>query len=313
MRAFDGQDDLTAPDEPHAVRYRALFVSDLHLGTRAAQADSFLDFLRHHDADVIYLVGDIIDFWRVKRGPVWLQSHNDVLQKLLRKVRKGARVVFIPGNHDEAMRDYCGMRFGGIEIHRDIVHRAADGRRYLVMHGDEFDVVVRYARWLAFLGDRSYELALWLNHPLNWLRRRFGFGYWSLSAYLKLRVKSAVNFIGEFERALAEEASRRDVDGVICGHIHHAADRDIAGARYLNCGDWVESCTALAEDMNGRIHLIRWHEAMAARIAAPALPAMPRPVIAAHPHLPQGWNETLTTLPARPAWTHEPTHDGRQD
>jgi UDP-2,3-diacylglucosamine pyrophosphatase LpxH len=271
----------TATLQPDPVRYRSLFVSDLHLGTRAAQAESFLDFLRFHEADTIYLVGDIIDFWRVKRGPVWAQSHNDVLQKLLRKARKGARIVYIPGNHDEAMRDYCGMTFGGIELHHDIVHTAADGRRYLVMHGDEFDVVVRYARWLAFLGDRSYEFALWLNAPLNWVRRRLGFGYWSLSQYLKLRVKSAVNFIGEFEQALAEEARRRNVDGVICGHIHHAADRPIESTRYLNCGDWVESCTALAEDHNGQIHLIHWHDAVAARDAASLhVPADPVPVTA---------------------------------
>jgi UDP-2,3-diacylglucosamine pyrophosphatase LpxH len=297
MGATDRQDHLA--DESHAVRYRAIFVSDLHLGTRAAQTDSFLEFLRHYDADVIYLVGDIIDFWRVKRGPVWLQSHNDVLQKLLRKVRKGARIVYIPGNHDEAMRDYCGMRFGGIEIHRDIVHRAADGRQYLVMHGDEFDVVVRYAKWLAFLGDRSYEFALWCNAPLNWLRRKFGFGYWSLSAYLKLRVKSAVNFIGEFEHALAEEAKRRGVDGVVCGHIHHAADRPIEGVRYLNCGDWVESCTALAEDMNGRIHLIRWHEAMAARAPLAMPQRAPERAPAAFPDLGQDWDEAAA-LPAPP-------------
>jgi len=281
MHAANAQKETVPDREPSAAKYRALFVSDLHLGTRSSQAEAFLDFLRHHEADVLYLVGDIIDFWRVKRGPVWLQSHNDVLQKLLRKVRKGTRIVFIPGNHDEALRDYCGMWFGGIEIHHDIIHTAADGRRYLVMHGDEFDVVVRYAKWLAFLGDRSYEFALWCNYPLNWVRRRFGFGYWSLSSYLKLRVKTAVNFIGEFEHALAEEAKRRDVQGVICGHIHHAADRPIAGVRYLNCGDWVESCTALAEDENGQIHLIRWHDAMAARARAPSLPAYPAPAILA--------------------------------
>lgn len=314
MGAANAQDHLTPADDLETVKYKALFISDLHLGTRAAQADAVLDFLRHNEADVIYLVGDIIDFWRVKRGPVWLQSHNDVLQKLLRKVRKGARVVYIPGNHDEAMRDYCGMRFGGIEIHRDIVHRAADGRRYLVMHGDEFDVVVRYAKWLAFLGDRSYEFALWCNHPLNWVRRRFGFGYWSLSAYLKLRVKSAVNFIGEFEHALAEEAKRHDVDGVICGHIHHAADRPIEGVRYLNCGDWVESCTALAEDMNGRIHLIRWHEAMTARAVPAPLPGVPEPepALAAYPDLGLEWGEAAA-LPARPVWRPEQTHEGRLD
>jgi len=251
--SWDGGDD-------DRTTFRALFISDTHLGTRACQAEAFLEFLRTHDATTIYLVGDIIDFWRVKRGAVWPQSHNDVLQKLLRKVRKGTRIIFIPGNHDEGLRDYCGMTFGGIEIHHDIVHVTADGRRLLVMHGDEFDVIVRYAKWLALLGDRSYEFALWCNHPLNWVRRRLGFGFWSLSAYLKLRVKTAVNFIGEFEHAIAEEAKRRDADGVICGHIHHAADRMIEGIRYINCGDWVESRTAIAEDYDGRLQLIRWHD-----------------------------------------------------
>jgi UDP-2,3-diacylglucosamine pyrophosphatase LpxH len=328
MRVAPGQDIQVEADiqaeasEPTPVRYRALFISDIHLGTRAAQAESFLDFLRHHEAETIYLVGDIIDFWRVKRGPVWQQSHNDVLQKLLRKVRKGSRIVYIPGNHDEAMRDYCGMTFGGIEIHHDIVHVGADGRRYLVMHGDEFDVVVRYAKWLAFLGDRSYEFALWCNHPLNWVRRRLGFGYWSLSQYLKLRVKSAVNFIGEFEQALAEEARRHNVDGVICGHIHHAADRPITGVRYLNCGDWVESCTALAEDDTGQIHLIRWQEAIAARKAAPLRPlAEPAITIGSAPlNVPAieraEAGETMaaaSALPAQQLWMHEQGHEGRLD
>lgn len=239
-------------------RFRTVFISDVHLGTRAAQADALLDFLKHVEADTFYLVGDIVDFWKVRRGPAWAQSHNDVLQKLLRKVRKGARVVFIPGNHDEALRDYCGQSFGGIDILRDDIHVRADGRRYLVMHGDEFDVVVRYAKWLAFLGDRSYELALWSNVPLNWVRRRMGLGYWSLSGYLKGRIKTAVNFIGEFEHALADVARRRGVDGVICGHIHHAADRDIGGVHYLNCGDWVESCTAILESETGEMEVVRW-------------------------------------------------------
>lgn len=239
-------------------RCRSIFISDFHLGTRAAQADALLDFLKNVDADTYYLVGDIIDFWKIRRGPAWSQSHNDVLQKLLRKVRKGSRIVFIPGNHDEALRDYCGQSFGGIEIVREAIHVNPDGRRYLVIHGDEFDVVVRYARWLAFLGDRSYELALWSNAPLNWIRRRFGLGYWSLSAYLKGRIKTAVNFIGEFEKALAQVARRKGVDGVICGHIHHAADHMIGGVHYLNCGDWVESCTAILEHHSGEIDLVHW-------------------------------------------------------
>ena len=237
-----------------------------------------LDFLRDHDAATIYLVGDIIDFWRVRRGgAIWLQSHNDVLQKLLRKARKGTRIIFIPGNHDEAMRSYCGMHFGGIEIYHDVMHETPDGRRFWVMHGDEFDMVVRYARWLALLGDRSYEIALWCNHPLNWIRRHFGFGYWSLSAYLKLRVKSAVNFIGEFEHAIAEETKRRKADGVICGHIHHAADRMIEGVRYINCGDWVESRTAIAEDHDGQFRLIRWHDRPALNVD-PGQITLPLPV-----------------------------------
>jgi UDP-2,3-diacylglucosamine pyrophosphatase LpxH len=246
-------------------KYRTLFISDVHLGTRSCQAELLLDFLKFHDAETIYLVGDILDFWRIRRGAIWPQTHNDVLQKLLRKVRKGTRVVYIPGNHDEGMRDYCGMHFGGIEIERQAIHTMADGRRYLVMHGDEYDVVVRYARWLAFLGDRGYEFALWSNWPLNFVRRRLGLGYWSLSGYLKLRVKTAVNFIGEFEKNLADEARRHNVDGVICGHIHHAASREHEGIHYINTGDWVESCTAVCETAAGDIELVRWLDVVRAR------------------------------------------------
>lgn len=254
---------------PHLLRsipvhYRALFISDVHLGTRTSQVDALLDFLRRTEADTIYLVGDIVDFWRIRRGAYWPQSHNDVIQKLLRKVRKGTHVVLIPGNHDECMRDFCGTRFGGMELLREAVHVTKDGKRYIVMHGDEFDVVVRTAKWLAFLGDRGYEFALWLNNPLNWIRRHFGFGYWSLSAYLKQRVKQAVSFIGAYEEAVAEEARRHAADGIICGHIHHAADRMIAGVHYLNCGDWVESCTAIGETVDGEMRLIRWDVPQAA-------------------------------------------------
>ena len=248
--------------------YRTLFISDLHLGTRASQADMLIDFLRHNDAETIYLVGDIVDFWRIRRGAIWPQSHNDVLQKILRKVRKGTRVVFIPGNHDDGLRQYCGQRFGGIEIGRPAIHAPADGRRYLIIHGDEFDVVVRYAKWLAFLGDRGYELALATNAPLNFVRKRLGLDYWSLSSYLKQRVKTAVNFIGEFENSLAEEAKRRQVEGIVCGHIHHAASREIHGVHYVNTGDWVESCTAVGETLGGELQVIRWLEVMRAREAA---------------------------------------------
>jgi UDP-2,3-diacylglucosamine pyrophosphatase LpxH len=252
--------DPVADDHPAPVHVRTLFISDVHLGTRTSQAEQLLDLLRCCEAEVIYLVGDIIDFWRVRRGPHWPQSHNDVLQKLMRKVRKGTRLILIPGNHDEGLRDYAGMQFGGVEIHRDHVHVTAQGRRYVVMHGDEFDVVVRTARWLALLGDRGYELALWLNNPLNWVRRHLGLGYWSLSAYLKNRVKKAVAFIGAFEEAVAAEARRRAADGIVCGHIHHAADRFFEGVHYLNCGDWVESCTAIVESHAGELRVIRWLE-----------------------------------------------------
>ncbi len=268
------------PAESHAAppltSYRAVFISDIHLGTRTSQADALLEFLRVVEADTFYLVGDIVDFWKVRRGPHWPQAHNDVLQKLLRKVRKGSRIVFIPGNHDEGLRDFCGMHFGGIEVHRDCMHETARGKRYVIMHGDEFDIVVRNARWLAFLGDRGYETALWLNNPLNWVRRHLGLGYWSFSAYLKSRVKKAVAFIGAYEEAVAGEARRHGADGIICGHIHHAADRRIGDVHYLNCGDWVESCTAIVESRAGELRLIHWN----ADAAWSAMPAAPAPTFA---------------------------------
>jgi UDP-2,3-diacylglucosamine pyrophosphatase LpxH len=251
--------DIIEPPEMPPRRYRTLFLSDLHLGSRSAQTDALLDLLRRVDADTIYLVGDIIDFWKIRRGVHWPQSHNDVIQKLLRKARKGTRLVYIPGNHDEAIRQYAGSSFGGIEIVRNARHVAADGRQYLVMHGDEFDLVIRNAKWLAWLGDIGYELAMSANTPVNWARKRLGLRYWSLSAFLKLRVKQAVNFIGAFEAALASEAGSGGYDGVICGHIHHAADRRIGRIHYLNCGDWVESCTAIVEDDAGRHSIVRAH------------------------------------------------------
>jgi UDP-2,3-diacylglucosamine pyrophosphatase LpxH len=240
-------------------RYRTLFLSDLHLGTRAAQTGALIDFLRRHEAETIYLVGDIVDFERLRRGVIWPDTHDAVLQIFMDKVRQGSRIVFIPGNHDVGLRNYCCMRFGGIEIMRECVHTTADGQRLLVIHGDEFDVVVRYAKWLRFLGDRSYEFVLWCDQPLNWVRRKLGFGFWSLLVYAKTRVKAAASFIDEFEIALAGEAMRRDLDGIICGHIHHPADRRIGRVRYLNCGDWTENCTAIAEDHDGRLRLLRWH------------------------------------------------------
>ncbi|MCC6946211.1 MAG: UDP-2,3-diacylglucosamine diphosphatase [Bradyrhizobiaceae bacterium] len=252
---------LHSPSIPHPVsaprRFRSLFISDVHLGSRGCQADLLLDFLRHHDAGTIYLVGDIVDGWQLRSSWYWPQAHNDVVQKILRKARKGTRIIYIPGNHDEVLRDYLGTHFGGIEVVEQTVHEAADGRRYLVIHGDLFDVVIRHARWLAHVGDHAYELAIFVNRVFNGFRRLFGLTYWSLSQWAKLKVKNAVNFIGEFETVLAAEAHRQGVDGVICGHIHHAAIRN-DGVIYINCGDWVESCTAVAEHDDGRFEIIRW-------------------------------------------------------
>ena len=227
-------------------------------GRGGAKAEFFLEFLRHHDADTIFLIGDMIDGWALRKNWFWPQSHNDVIQKLLRKTRKGARVIFVPGNHDEFARAYLGMSFGGVEVVDAAVHQMGDGRCFLVIHGDQFDVVINHARFIALLGDWAYELALSLNHWFNKARRVLGFPYWSFSAWAKLKVKDAVNFIGAFEAALSEEARRRGCDGVVCGHIHHAAIRTIAGVTYVNAGDFVDSCTAVAEHANGRLEILDW-------------------------------------------------------
>jgi UDP-2,3-diacylglucosamine pyrophosphatase LpxH len=244
--------------------FRTLFISDVHLGARGCQADLLLDFLRFHEADCVYLVGDIVDGWQLRSSWYWPQAHNDVVQKLLRKARKGARTIYVPGNHDEFLRDYCGTHFGGIEVVERAIHEGADGRRYLVIHGDHFDLVVTQARWLALLGDKAYELAIMANRLFNKLRRHLGFPYWSLSQWAKLKVKNAVNFIGQFEKTLVAEAQRHHADGVICGHIHHAVIHDDYGIRYVNCGDWVESCTAIVEHHDGKFEIIDWANATGA-------------------------------------------------
>jgi UDP-2,3-diacylglucosamine pyrophosphatase LpxH len=244
--------------EPEPTHYRTLFLSDIHLGTRGCQAELLIDFLKHNDASTIYLVGDIIDGWRLKSSWYWPQTHNDVLQKLLRKVRKGARMIYVPGNHDEFARDYIGMTCGGVEILDFDYHMTADNQRLLITHGDQFDIVVQHARWLANLGDWAYDVALWSNTWFNKVRRKLGFPYWSFSAWAKLKVKDAVNFIGAFEEALVAEANRHGADGVVCGHIHHAAIRTMGTTRYINTGDFVESCTVVAEHEDGRLEIIRW-------------------------------------------------------
>lgn len=243
------------------ARYRTIWISDIHLGTRGCKADLLLEFLKYTESDTLYLVGDIVDGWRLKRSWYWNQSHNDVVQKLLRKARKGTNVIYVPGNHDEALRDFiegAGLAFGGITVQMEAIHETPDGRRFLVTHGDHFDGIVSCAKWLALLGDAAYGFALSLNTWFNHLRRRLGLPYWSLSAYLKHKVKNAVAFISEYEQAIAEEARRRHVDGVVCGHIHHAEIRDIDGILYCNDGDWVESCTALVEHFDGRLEILHW-------------------------------------------------------
>ena len=249
-------------------RYRAVWISDIHLGTSGCNAELLTDFLRTIECETLYLVGDIIDGWRLKKGWFWPDSHNEVLRRILKMAHRGTRVVFIAGNHDEMLRDYAGLTFGGVELVDEAVHITADGRRLLVVHGDAFDTVVVHARWLALLGDTAYELLLKINTVLNRARRALGLPYWSLSAYLKRKVKNAVLYVGKFEEAVARVARQRGFAGVVCGHIHCAEIREIGEVTYYNDGDWVESCTALAEDAEGQIAIIDWlahHRAEVAR------------------------------------------------
>jgi UDP-2,3-diacylglucosamine pyrophosphatase LpxH len=253
--------DQQASNYVRPKQYRTIWLSDIHLFSRGCQADMLLDFLRWNDAESYYLVGDIIDFWAMRRTHFFPQEHNDVIQKFLRKARKGSKVRYVPGNHDEGVRGLfplLPLQFGGIELLPDAIHVTADGKRLLVIHGDQFDGVMLYAKWLAFLGDRAYGLLIRMNKMFNGIRRTFGLPYWSLSRYVKYKVKEAVKFISRFEEALVTEARRRGCDGVVCGHIHHAELRVIDGIVYANDGDWVESCTALVEHFDGRLELIHW-------------------------------------------------------
>ena len=242
-----------------SLHYRAIWISDIHLGTRDAKSDYLLDFLNNTDTDHLYLVGDILDLWKLKSW-YWPEVNNRLVELVQNKAKGGTRVVYVPGNHDEKLRDFVGSFIGGVHIQQNALHETADGRRFLILHGDEFDCVVMHNRWLAHIGDKGYEALLRVNHWYNVLRRRLGFSYWSLSAYIKNRVKEAVNYIGNFEQAVVAEAERHQVDGLICGHIHHASMRRIDGVHYHNCGDWVESCTALVEDEAGALSIIHWTE-----------------------------------------------------
>jgi UDP-2,3-diacylglucosamine pyrophosphatase LpxH len=239
-------------------RYRTVFLSDVHLGTRGCRADFLLDFLRRTECERLYLVGDVVDGWRLRKAWHWTETFDDVLRHILGMAKRGTEVVYIPGNHDEMFRAWLGFEVAGVRLEREAVHRTADGRRLLVIHGDEFDGVIRYAKFLALLGDWAYGWTLTVNRWFNAARRRLGYPYWSLSQWLKRQVKGAVKAIDRFETALATEAKRRGLDGVVCGHIHHAEMREVGGVLYVNDGDWVESCTALVEHADGRLELVDW-------------------------------------------------------
>jgi UDP-2,3-diacylglucosamine pyrophosphatase LpxH len=246
--------------EPTRPRFafRTIWISDTHLGTAGCQAELLLDFLKSTDCETLYLVGDIIDGWQLRKGWYWPPRHNDIVRCVLKKAKHGTRVVYIPGNHDEMFRDYAGLNLGGIQLLSEARHVTADGRILLILHGDEFDGVVRYARWLAFLGDHAYTLLLKLNAVYNRFRTRLGLPYYSLSAEIKKRVKNAVQFVSSFEQAVAHAATERGASGVVCGHIHTAEIRTIGDVTYYNDGDWVESCTALVEHADGRMEIVDW-------------------------------------------------------
>jgi UDP-2,3-diacylglucosamine pyrophosphatase LpxH len=249
-------------------RFRTIWISDVHLGTRGCAAELLIDFLDSTDSETMYLVGDIIDGWKLKRKFYWPAAHNDIVWRVMKRAKRGTRVVYIPGNHDEMFRQFSGMSFGGVEIRRKAIHMTADGRKLLVLHGDEFDAIMLSHRWLAFVGDHAYSALMRCNHLVNKVRSWLGKPYWSLSKTAKHKVKNAVEFISRFEDVVAHEAGARGVDGVVCGHIHHAEFREIAGVRYYNDGDWVEGCTALVEHFDGRMEILHWADEMAKRDAA---------------------------------------------
>jgi UDP-2,3-diacylglucosamine pyrophosphatase LpxH len=257
-------------------RVRAAWISDVHLGTRGSNARALLDFLRDYEFETLYVVGDLIDIWQLRRGRYWPQEHNDVVQKILRKARKGTRVVYIPGNHDEFLSDFYGV-YGNITIQKHAIHRTANGTKILIIHGHELDTVVQNVKWLAFAGDVGYQFLLSLNPLINFFRRRLGLGYWSLSAYAKKRVKDAVSFIGKFEAAIVKYAEKFSVNAVLCGHIHSAAIHQFGAITYYNCGDWVETCSALIEREDGVIEMVNRHPFAPAfaRTQMPAFSSVP--------------------------------------
>ncbi|MBD3729996.1 MAG: UDP-2,3-diacylglucosamine diphosphatase [Sphingomonadales bacterium] len=250
-------------------RYRTIWISDVHLGTKGCNAELLIDFLDHTDSDTMYLVGDIIDGWRLRKKFYWPDAHNDVVWRVLKRAKRGTRIIYVPGNHDEFLRPFAGMHFGGVEIARAAFHTTADGRKLMVLHGDEFDAVMLAHRWLAFVGDALYTMMMGLNRWVNLARQKLGLPYWSLSKMAKHKVKNAVEFIGRYEELVARAARERGIDGVVCGHIHTAEIREFDGVAYYNDGDWVEGCTALVEHFDGRMEVLHWPEEMAKRALVP--------------------------------------------
>jgi UDP-2,3-diacylglucosamine pyrophosphatase LpxH len=260
MNAFStGLNGQSIP-KPSRPTYRSVFISDVHLGTRGCRSDFLAHFLGSFSTDHLFMVGDIVDGWRLRKSWYWDEMHDEVVKLVLRHAASGAKVLYIPGNHDEMFRAWLplGLEIGGVRLVGEAEHTTADGKRLLLIHGDQFDSVVRYAKFLAFLGDGAYTAAIAVNRWFNAVRRRLGYPYWSLSQWAKRQVKEAVKAIDRFEGAVAGEAKRRHFDGVVCGHIHHAEMRQVDGVLYLNTGDWVESCTALVEHHDGRLELIDW-------------------------------------------------------
>jgi UDP-2,3-diacylglucosamine pyrophosphatase LpxH len=242
------------------LKYRSIWISDVHLGYKGCKAEYLLDFLRTTETEYLYLVGDIIDLWSMKRIMYWPQDHNNVIRTILGKAKHGTKVIYIPGNHDEQFREYSGMVFGNLEIHEEYEHTTADGRRILMLHGDKFDAIMKCSRLAEFVGSLGYDLLLYSHRMFDRIRRRLGFPFWSLAKFIKFRVRNAVKHIRKFETIVAHDAKRRGADGVICGHIHHADIRYIDGVLYCNDGDWIENCTALVERHDGTIELLHWSD-----------------------------------------------------
>ena len=255
--------------ELNILNYKTIWISDLHLGTRGCRSDMILEFIKYTQSEKLYLVGDIIDGWALKNSLYWPQMHNDIVQKILRKARHGTKVFYIAGNHDEMLRSFMPISFGAVQVCNQLIHEMVDGRKFLVINGDQFDGVIRSAKWLSILGSIAYEVLIKFNRYLNIAREIMGKEYWSLSKYLKHKVKNAVKFMSDYEQLVSNYVKKKNVDGIICGHIHHPAIQDMQGVQYINDGDWVESCTALVEHFDGSLELIYWFDKRKEVISVP--------------------------------------------